>query len=176
MFVRVAFAGSAVVVTHFQEAVADEVDVAVARFVKAQQGFVFVQAVFAAYGFRFGVFLFEEQRGQFIAAVIVDDEGGINTRAACARQDAFVSAAVCHLACSRGGSRGGFCGSSGRRGSRRGAGSSRFGGLCRFFVFAAGESDAGDGQGKGEFLHDFSSCVVGGGYCIGFFPVCGCVM
>lgn len=35
LFVRVAFAGGAVVVTHFQEAVANEVDVAVARFVEA---------------------------------------------------------------------------------------------------------------------------------------------
>ena len=35
LFVRVAFAGGAVVITHFQEAVADEVDVAVARFVEA---------------------------------------------------------------------------------------------------------------------------------------------
>ena len=35
LFVRVAFAGGAIVITHFQEAVANEINVAVARFVEA---------------------------------------------------------------------------------------------------------------------------------------------
>ena len=35
LFVRVAFSGGAVVITHFQEAVANEINVAVARFVEA---------------------------------------------------------------------------------------------------------------------------------------------